>query len=205
MYSYNGRNSDGGIFAQSPIGNAIGSPAYCWPSPSTVFGIGRPVPYFVLADDAFPQSISLIKPYGHRTLSRTERIFNYRLSRARRVVENAFGIMASRFRVLRRPLCLKLENVDSVILACCVLHNYLRQHPTARAVYSPTGTADSEDTDSGELRSGSWRAEGDVTCMRGVGQQGSNMSSYSSRDLRDVLHDYVNNAGRVPWQDRMIQ
>lgn len=69
-----------------------------------------------------------MKPFTFKNINRMQRIFNYRLSRARRVVENAFGILSSRFRVLRRPLHLDLENVDAVVLACCALHNFLRTY-----------------------------------------------------------------------------
>ena len=58
-------------------------------------------------------------------LTREERIANYRISRDRRVVENAFGIMASGFRVLltmEQPP----ETVRDVVLTCAVLHNILR-------------------------------------------------------------------------------
>ena len=51
-------------------------------------------------DDAFDLRIFMQKPYGHRAIALEERIFNYRLSRARRVVENAFGILSNRFQVL---------------------------------------------------------------------------------------------------------
>ncbi|KAK8787435.1 hypothetical protein V5799_022789 [Amblyomma americanum] len=54
-----------------------------------------------------------------------KRIFNYRLSRARRCVENAFGVMASRFRIFRRVINLLPENADYVVMASCVLHNFL--------------------------------------------------------------------------------
>lgn len=54
-----------------------------------------------------------------------ERIFNYRLSRARRVVENAFGILSNRFRVFARPIALGPEKVHKITPTCCALHNYL--------------------------------------------------------------------------------
>nr|CAI5843193.1 unnamed protein product [Callosobruchus analis] len=40
-----------------------------------------------------------MKPYQQKGISHEEKIFNYRLCRARRVVENVFGILASRFRI----------------------------------------------------------------------------------------------------------
>lgn len=53
-----------------------------------------------VADDAFPLKTYILKPYARSTyLSRNPKIFNYRLSRARRIVENAFGILTSKFRI----------------------------------------------------------------------------------------------------------
>lgn len=54
------------------------------------------------------------------------KVFNYRLSRARQCVECAFGILSARFRVFKRPFECKLETIDKVVLATTVLHNYLR-------------------------------------------------------------------------------
>ena len=41
-----------------------------------------------------------MKPYSSQKLSDSKRIFDYRLSRAQRTTENAFGILSNRFRAL---------------------------------------------------------------------------------------------------------
>jgi hypothetical protein len=74
----------------------------------------------IIGDDGFPLRTNLMKPYSKTGLSHSERIFNYRLSRARRVVENAFGILLWRFRVFSRPIELKPDTVDKVIWALVV-------------------------------------------------------------------------------------
>lgn len=83
------------------------------------------VPYVLLADNAFPLQKHILKPYSLRNLTHDERIFNYRFSRGRRIVENSFRILANRFRVLLSTMYLPVETVQIVTLACCALHNYL--------------------------------------------------------------------------------
>lgn len=201
----NGRISDGGVFAKSPIASLMDNPMYGWPRPSVVRGIGVPIPYFLIGDDAFPLRTSLVKPYSHRQLNRPERVFNYRLSRARRVVENAFGLLVARFRILQRPINLVPAKADMVVLACCALHNFLRKHDTARSTYSASGSVDVEDEDTGYVRPGTWRAQEASWATKKIWKQGTNNASKEAMELRDHLHDYVNFCNKLPWQDRTVK
>jgi hypothetical protein len=60
-----------------------------------------------------------------------ERIFNYRMSRARMVVENVFVILSSMFRELRKPILLDANKAQIITLACVYLHNFLRRNSAA--------------------------------------------------------------------------
>lgn len=58
-------------------------------------------------------------------MTQAERIYNHRVSRERHVMENAFGIFASR--LYEKLISLKLETLDKVVLACCAIHNWLKK------------------------------------------------------------------------------
>jgi hypothetical protein len=89
-------SSDGGVFGQTTLCNALEDGSIGLPPPQALPGDNNPLPFFIVGDDAFPMRSWLQKPYPQRLMTREERIFNYRLSRARRVVENAFGILSHR-------------------------------------------------------------------------------------------------------------
>ena len=54
--------------------------------------------------------------------------FNYRLSRARIVSENAFGRLKARWWRLLKQNDMAVKKVPKVIAACCVLHNICEIH-----------------------------------------------------------------------------
>lgn len=101
----NGRIADGGVFSNCSLSTALEQNALNLPAPRPLPSRTSPVPYVIVADDAFPLKPYIMKPYPFRNQPMAKRVFNYRLSRAQRM-ESAFGILAARFRVLRSPICL---------------------------------------------------------------------------------------------------
>ncbi|CAH2088473.1 unnamed protein product [Euphydryas editha] len=89
-----------------------------------------------------------MKPYpGIHERRNKKRIFNYRLSRARRIIENDFGILCVVFRVFTKPIPLKPANCELVVIACVYLHNFLRRNSVSRSMYTPPQTFYIEDSE----------------------------------------------------------
>ncbi|CAK1589075.1 unnamed protein product [Parnassius mnemosyne] len=122
-----GRNSDGGIFAQCNLGKRLENGTLHVPIGKNLPGSSTFAPYVIVGDEAFPLKTYLMRPYpGHQATGDANKTnFNHRLSLARRLVENAFGILTQRFRIFQRRMKLAPENVDYIILSTCVLHNFL--------------------------------------------------------------------------------
>ncbi|KAJ8929485.1 hypothetical protein NQ314_017817 [Rhamnusium bicolor] len=84
-------------------------------------------PFVFIGDEAYPLSKNLMRPFSRNNLTPDKRIYNYRHSRARRIVECAFGLLTKKFRIFETTMLLSPENAELVTLACCVLHNMLRE------------------------------------------------------------------------------
>jgi len=65
-----------------------------------------------------------------------ERIFNYRICRARGGVENIFGLVSSVSRMLRKRMLLEPEKEQLVRTVAC-LRSFLRRNPDSAVIYSP--------------------------------------------------------------------
>lgn len=201
----NGRVSDGGVFKNCSLSKALEEGKLNLPAAKNLPGGERPVPFMIVADDAFPLKENIMKPYSQTGLTTEKRIFNYRLSRARRIVENAFGILSNRFRVFMSPIGLNPEKVEDIVMACCSLHNYLRDHKISRTVYMPSGSVDGEDPDTHIIQPGNWRLEENSQGWQPLARQGSNRHSTAAKQLRDYLCNYFNSShGAVSWQYNMI-
>ena len=189
--------SDGNIFANSILGRKLSASNLDLPTSENLPGQNIPTPFVFVGDEAFPLMPNLMRPYPKRQTSDNvqHKIFNYRLSRARQTVECAFGIMAAKFRVFKRPFECKLETVDDVVKATCVLHNYLRtgkinRHQAADGV------------DDGDLMEGLGASEHQLLPLMANRVRNSN----EAFQVRERFTKFFNSAaGSVPWQQRSVQ
>lgn len=127
---YPGRNSDGGIFQAGRLGQWIQNNNNNLPDDFYLphDDSGSTFPYYFVADNAFPLKRNILRPYPLRNICNKKRIFNYRLSRGRKNIECAFGMMTQKFQVLMTPIrCKNYDTINNIIKCVCVLHNFIRK------------------------------------------------------------------------------
>lgn len=195
-----GRISDGGVFKNTSLYRNLENKSLNLPKPEILqTPYNMKVPYMILCDKAFALSEYTMKPFsGNPERGSIERIFNYRLSRARRVVENAFGILSSVFRVLRKPMLLEPEKATKVVLATIYLHNFLRKSKISN-IYAKTNALDSEQQE--ELIPGAWRQDQNeltsflpLNCL-------PRRSPLTSTNIRLHLAEHFVNNAPLEWQN----
>ncbi|XP_059367678.1 uncharacterized protein zgc:194221 isoform X3 [Carassius carassius] len=179
-----GRASDGGILANSAFGQALRTGTLHLPPDQPLPGADErgPHPHVLVADEAFPLRRNLMGPFPGRTLPPERRVFNYRLSRARLLVENTFGILSSQWRMYRRLIEVHPEVVENCVKATCVLQNFMRC---------------SERRESPAVRGAGQAGEEPVP---GLGRVAANFSSREAVRVRDVFMAHFSAEGAVAWQ-----
>lgn len=194
-YGANGRISDGGVFAATDLFASLEEGRLNIPTTGMVGN--ELLPFVFVADDAFPLKEYIMKPLNRKLATKEHKIFNYRLSRARRMIESVFGILVSRFGVLQKPITLiNLNKTQSVVMACCYLHNFLRSKIPQR--YAPLEWLDDENLQTGEFRPG-------PRCSQSTSLQVTKTKPMNrAKIVRNKFVKYFNNEGKVDWQDRFI-
>lgn len=207
-----GRESDGGVFERSDFGQLFLNSALDIPPPVHSALLGEDIPYVFVGDDAFPLHDHLMKPYSNDTCKPEERIFNYRLSRARRVVENAFGILSARYRVFRKNMLAGETFTQNVILASVALHNLHMMHestiPPKDRVYAPPGFADVYKSN-GVLKPGRWRNKAEheeESLFAKLALQEVPSDTYNVEDPEYTRDKFVELcvADYLPWQWNLV-
>lgn len=200
-----GSNNDSGVLANSDMGAGFEYDQFKVPKKSFVNEETGSLPYFLVGDEIFPLKSWLMRPYPGADLScEKKKIYNYRQSRARRVIENSFGILSTRWRIFHKPIKATVANTENYTLACLSLHNYLRQ--TDNAMYTPSGFIDSENKD-GTIKEGEWRStNNEDSALRRINPVRGSRYPKNAIEVRESLKEYVNSeSGSVPWQTDYIR
>ena len=86
------------FFSNSGFGKALDGDKLSIPRPRLLPNTTQsPLPFVFVGDETFPLKTNMLRPYPGKNLPEELVIFNYRLSRARRIIENSFGILAARY------------------------------------------------------------------------------------------------------------
>lgn len=203
-----GSVGDASIWNRSQLKANIQSGSIGFPDPCVVpqSSDSTKVPYHIIGDSAFQLETFLMKPFSQVAVNSDfeKRIFNYRLSRARRCVENAFGILVQRFQVLKSPIRTNVDTSDVIVLATLSLHNWLMTDRMRRESYCNSKLIDEENLTTGIFTPGSFRNEPPSTGLLPFGQQGGRKSTTSSQNMRKYLCSYFNGDGQRLWQNKML-
>lgn len=171
-----GREGDSTVFRDCALGKKLYGGTLNLPEPKHLPGMTtRPQPFVMIGDEAFRLHTNLLRPFPARNLTPTRRVFNYRLSRARRSVECAFGVLANKWRIFHVPIQVEPNFIDLIIKTCCVLHNFVRRRDGINFQDTTTHTFH------------------DVT---NVGQSAHGIG----KNVRDFFAEYFMDVGAVPFQ-----
>lgn len=174
-----GKDCDSSIFKKSSLWKSIETDPQQLPEEKCLAGTESPkVPYFFVGDEAFGLHKHLLRPFGGTHLTLEKRVFNYRLCRARRYVECAFGILTNKWRVFHRALNVHPDFAVDIVNACIVLHNFVRE----RDGYLVDDTTT-------------------ITGLEDVPQENVTRGGLSANTFRNILSKYfLSSVGAVPWQ-----
>ena len=100
------------------------------------------------------------------------------------MLENAFGILTSRWQIFKRSISLHPNKVDAIVLATCILHNFLLKPADNQRWLDEQEGNNLEDME--RMRLG-------------------NRGGQAAHVVRDKLCQYFNSPlGSVQWQNRMV-
>ena len=178
----NGRISDGGVFSRTNLYKYLednSNPLHI-PEPQALPGRNKIIPYYFVGDDAFSLKKYMMKPYPYRGMNLKQRVYNYRQSRARITVENAFGILSSRFQIFKKPMFFLPNKVDLFVMTACILYNYLMK--------------DIETEEGNDIENN----------MNNITRSTVHGSTREAREMRDEIAEYCVNEGNLEWQYNKI-
>lgn len=178
-----GKECDSSIFKETAFWKKMVQGTLNLPTPKPINPESQiDLPYVLVGDEGFGLHENLLRPFGGTHLEKKKRIFNYRLTRARRYVECNFGIFSNKWRIFHRPLDVKEETAIWIVKACTVLHNFIREK---EGLYFEEAVP--------------------VVGFDNLGNTQTRRGGRSADFIRTTFADYfVTPTGSVPWQNEAI-
>ncbi|XP_052109526.1 uncharacterized protein LOC107465136 [Arachis duranensis] len=103
-------------------------------------GLKIPIGCYYLVDAGYTNGRGFLSPYrnvryhvnewvqGHRAPQNRLELFNKKHSSARNVIERCFGLLKKRWAILRSPSFYPIRVQSHIIIACCLLQNFIRMN-----------------------------------------------------------------------------
>ncbi|CAH1953664.1 unnamed protein product [Acanthoscelides obtectus] len=199
-FGTNGRISDGGVIACTHFYTKLKNKTLKLPPATCPRNSDRELPFVFVGDGAFALHSDFLKPNSQNDLNHDQKIYDYRLSRARCKIENSFGILSARFQVLQSAISLQIESIDKVVMACCVLHYFLRRKCSQS--YTPMDSLDQENRTDGTVQMG---LRANPSQLANLQRSHSRNFSSEASQVRREFTQFFNEEGALSWQERMIQ
>jgi len=182
-----GKQSGGGIFRHSSLYQVLSSNNFNMPNARELPLPDVELPFVILGDEAYPLLSCLVRPYPRRQLTQSRRLFNYRLSRGRRVIESAFGILAGKWRIINKPIETSPDMADKIVKCICVLHN------------TAIGREGVDEASLLELHNQEGSFSTNIDAPERQVTRSNNTSNLRARRIRDAFTVYFNtDVGRLP-------
>ncbi|XP_016841976.1 protein ALP1-like [Nasonia vitripennis] len=122
-----GSCNDASVFAESDFGNVLLNNQIQLPPSQPLPNTHIQSPYVLIGDGGFPLKDYLMTPFlRNENITIPHRVFNYRLSHARRIIESAFGEVTERWLVNESSLKWKLATSERIIISSLCLHNVIK-------------------------------------------------------------------------------
>lgn len=200
FFNFSGSLNDAGIFGDSELGQHLEEGGIDWPPGKVLPGSDVELPYWIVGDGGFPIKSYLMRPYAKsQNYGQREKIFNYRLSRARRIIECAFGTLQKKWKIFETRMSFKLQNTETVVLALLALHNFL-------ITEDPNRYLQDNDPNFDDVRDFEERENGDNEEEENEHQEVEDDDFHLGNGInnRNQLADYfLTPNGQVHWQWRL--
>lgn len=163
------------------MGRKVNKNEFGFPPPQKLPGSNLETPHVLIGDEAFALKTTMMKPYSRALALRDQEaaVYNIRHTHARRAVEDSFGVLCARFRILFTPIIALPSTVDKIITCCCILHNIVISSRSVTATNGSSKTLNS-------IR----RQERNINTV-------GNTSEY---EIREKFKTYFSNEGALDWQ-----